>query len=100
MGNVTINTAMVEQCASQLKTINNQINNNMRGMRNKMQQLNNSWDGSASEKAISRFNEIINKSSENRYKVMDNYVNYLYQQIGAGYVQTEEANKKLADAFK
>ena len=63
-------------------------------------QLDNCWDGSAATAAISKFNEIKSKFFDARYNVLDNYVNFLLQQVGEGYTQTEDTNVSLADQFK
>lgn len=37
---------------------------------------------------------------ENRYKVMNNYANFLLRQVGESYDNTEAKVESLADAFK
>ena len=49
---------------------------------------------------MDKFNELKAKFPEAQYRVIDNYVQFLLQQVGEGYVQTEKANESLADAFK
>ena len=46
------------------------------------------------------FSSIKESFYDARYTAVNNYVNFLLTQVGEGYVQTEEKNKSLADAFK
>ena len=100
MGNLKINTDSAVTAATHIKTINGQIRDGFSSVQNAITQLDNAWDGSAATNSIGKFNEIKSKFPEARYNVVDNFVNFLLQQVGEGYVQTEETNKSLADAFK
>ena len=100
MANLKINTDSAVAAATHIKTINGQIRDGFSSVKNAITQLDNAWDGSAATNSISKFNEIKSKYPDARYNVVDNFVNFLLQQVGEGYVQTEEANKSLADAFK
>ncbi len=95
-----MNTEAVVTAAGNLKSLNNQIRNDFPGLQTAITQLDSTWDGSAATTAISKFNEIKSKFLDARYNVIDNYVNFLLQQVGEGYTQTEETNKSLADQFK
>ena len=100
MANLKINTDSAVTAATHIKTINGQIRDGFTSVQNAITQLDNAWDGSAATNSIGKFNEIKSKFPEARYNVVDNFVNFLLQQVGEGYVQTEETNKSLADAFK
>ena len=100
MANLKINTDCAVTAATHIKTINGQIRDGFTSVQNAITQLDNAWDGSAATNSIGKFNEIKSKFPEARYNVVDNFVNFLLQQVGEGYVQTEETNKSLADAFK
>lgn len=100
MANLKINTDSAVTAATHIKTINGQIRDGFSSVQNAVTQLDNAWDGSAATNAIGKFNEIKNKYPNSRYNVVDNFVNFLLQQVGEGYVQTEDTNKSLADAFK
>ncbi len=100
MANLKINTDSAVTAATHIKTINGQIRDGFSNVQNAITQLDNAWDGSAATNAIGKFNEIKSTFPEARYNVVDNFVNFLLQQVGEGYVQTEETNKSLADAFK
>ena len=100
MANLEINTNSAVTAAVNIKTINGQIRDGFSKVQTAINQLDNAWDGFAATNTISKFNEIRSKFPDARYSVIDNYVNFLLQQVGEGYVQTEETNKSLADAFK
>lgn len=86
--------------AEKIQRYNNQMHENFSSLQNAITRLDNSWEGSAATAAIKKFNEIKSDFKQARYTVLDNYVSFLLQQVGAGYTQTEEANKSLADQFK
>lgn len=100
MADLRINTEAVVTAAGKIKDYNSQLRDEFSDVQNAINRLNNNWDGPASSNAIGKFNELRNDFFEARYNVMDNYVNYLLQQVGEGYVQTEDVNKSLADQFK
>lgn len=97
---IKVNTDTVDSVAQNIRNINNDIRDLISPVESAIKTLDNSWDGGASTSAISKFNSIKNTYCDNRYKVIENYVNFLLQQVGEGYVQTEAANTSLADAFK
>ena len=100
MEGVKVSTDVVEDVANKLKKINNDIRNQFSDVESAMRKLDSSWDGSASTKAIGKFNSLKGTYCDNRYKVVDNFANFLLHQVGEGYVQTESVNISLADAFK
>lgn len=97
---IAVNTDTVASTAESIRTINNRINEQYDVVQRAMSQLDNCWDGSAASFAIPKFKEIRSKFYQARYTVVDHYVAFLFQQIGQGYTETEEANKSLASAFK
>ena len=100
MANLKINVEATVATAGRIKSYNQQMRDGFPNVQSAITRLNNSWDGSASEKAMNKFNEIRSNYCEARYNVLDNYVNFLYQQVGEGYTQTEDTNVSLADQFK
>lgn len=100
MANLKVNVDAVVASANNIKQCNNQMRDNFPSVQSAITRLDNNWEGSAATATISKFNEIKSKFSDSRYNVMDNYVNFLLQQVGEGYTQTESVNKSLADQFK
>ena len=104
MSRLFINTGNVEASANRLKTMNVRIRDRFADVDAAIRQLAESWDGPASEKAVRKYNSMKADFKNARYEVFDSFVTFMLNQAGAGYEQTEEANKKtasaLADRFK
>ncbi len=100
MANLKINTDSVSTAASKVKNYNDKIKEDFSNVRNAITALDRAWDSPAASAAISDFNALDSKYSQRRYNVVNDYVNFLYQQINVGYETTEKTNKSLADAFK
>lgn len=100
MTKLKISTNAAVAAANNIKLYNAQMRDNFPNVQTAINQLDNCWDGSAATVAISKFNEIKYKFFDARYNVLDNYVNFLLQQVGEGYTQTEDTNVSLADQFK
>ncbi len=97
MPDLKMKTQVVSNTANDIRNINIKIRDDFDNLCKKVNNLNNSWDGSASDAALKKFTELKNDYSKPRYTVIDNYVAFLCQQIGEGYTQTEDANEKIAD---
>ena len=100
MENLKINTDAVVTAAGNIKLFNTQMREGFANVQTAITKLDQSWDGSAATTAISKFNEIKSQFLDARYNVLNNYVNFLLQQVDEGYTQTEDANVSLADQFK
>ena len=100
MANLKVNTDLVITAANNIQTTHGQIRSGFDKVQAAMTKLGNAWEGAAATSAVSKFNELKSNYPDARYNVVDNYVNFLLQQVGAGYEQTEDVNKSLADAFK
>ena len=100
MSTIKVNTDAVVSVAQDIRKINNDIRDLISPVESAMKALDKTWDGSAASNAISKFNALKSDYSDNRYNVIENFVNFLLQQVGEGYTQTESANTSLADAFK
>ena len=73
--------------------------NNIKKQNEKMREEFDMADQAATN-AIGKFNQMKTQICEQRYKELDNYVSFLFQQVGVGYDNTESVNKSLADQFK
>lgn len=100
MAKLKINTDAAVTAAGNIKHYNSQMRDNFPSVQTAINQLDNCWEGAAATATISKFNEIKSKFFDARYNVLDNYVNFLLQQVGEGYTQTENVNISLADQFK
>ena len=99
MAKQTINTDRVMSAANKLRTANTNINNEFRTLQNNAKRLENDWKSSAGSAAHTTLYQLFSNSSV-RSTVVQNYINMLEQQVNPGYVNSENANTKLADKFK
>lgn len=100
MSRLKVNAEQVIASANRIKNLNDQMRDDFSNVQDAIKKLDGTWDGSAANNAISKFNAIKNSYCDARYNVVDNFVAFLHQQVGEGYTQTEAANKSLADQFK
>ena len=99
-GQIKVNTEQVEQIAGTIESLNSQLSDSLQNGQNTISNLQNTWEGQASEATIGAFNEFAQKYIKEYYDVIDQYVKFLRENVAAGYFQTETANTNLADAFK
>lgn len=100
MARLKIDTEAVVTAAGNISQFNKQMEDGISSMQKAIARLNVTWSGKAATAAIEKFDEIKNGFFDARYNVLDNYVNFLLQQVGEGYTQTETVNKSLAAQFK
>jgi hypothetical protein len=65
-----------------------------------MRRLDNYWDGAARNNAMSKIAQLKDQYNGARYDVLDNFVQFMLQQVSMGYENTESVNVSLADQFK
>ena len=99
-GEIRVNTDLVNVAAKNIKDYNGNIKDGFESLDKVMTNLSGYWDGNVGDNAETAFAGIKNAFSEERYNVMENYTVFLYTQVEQGYIETETANIKLADAFK
>jgi len=98
MGTQIVNTDRISISANKLRTSNNSINSAFNTLQNKVKQIS-SWKGAAGTAAQTTAQNILKISNE-RSKVLQNYVSFLEKQVNPSYIDTETVNTKLADKFK
>ena len=101
-GIITVDTNKVRATVTSVNTINNNLEKDFNAVVNAISKLDSSWDGSASAKAISKFNKIKSDycGSSGRKAVMQNYLKFLSDAVAIGYETTESTNTKLSGLFK
>lgn len=104
MEKIKIDTQIVSDVADKIASYNQEIDNEFEPVKNAINNLSCNWSGSASEQAMTKFNQIksqyVENSETSRFKVIDNYVKVLKQSVGIGYEKAEDVNTQLAEAFK
>ena len=62
--------------------------------------MNKNWQGTVSNAAIIKFRQLKQTYGEARFNVINDMVNFMYQQVGEGYENTETSVQSAASAFK
>ena len=99
MAKQLINTDRITSVVTNLRNVNNNINNAFFTLQNNAKQLENNWKSAAGTAAQTTMYQLF-KNSEVRSAVIQNYINMLEQQVNPGYNNAETVNTKLADNFK
>lgn len=97
---IAIKTQQVINTATVIGTHNSNITYALEPVESAIQAMRTEWSSPAGERAAECFYTISNMYKDTRPKVIQNYINYLCQQVGEGYEETETTNTSLADAFK
>lgn len=97
---IKINTATVRSTANQISTVNTKISNDFSAVQSAINSLNSNWDGSASDAAIRKFNNIKTTYFDKRYGVINDLTNFMLKQVGENYERTETSVSSAAKAFK
>ena len=97
---IKVNTAIVRNTANQIAIVNKNIKNDFTDIQNALNSLNSNWDGSASDAAIRKFNNIKSAFFDRRYYVINDLTNFMLNQVGENYELTETIISAAAKAFK
>ena len=100
MADLKMDVARVDATAERIKKLNDEMNNGFETARRALKTLDSYWDSPAATGAISKFDSVRSSYSEPRYRIVDNYVGFLKQQVGIGYANTEAANVEMAAQYK
>ena len=97
---IKVDTERLMNIAKKIDCINKDILQEYQSVEKAISSLNSKWESKVTTDAISAFYDISNNCKEFRYNVVNDYVNFLQQQVIEGYNQTETVNTTLADRFK
>ena len=97
---IRISTDQVGQIASNIERLNNELASTLTDSKAAIDGLQNIWQGEAAEETISSFDAFAGKYFQNYKDIIQQYVNFLRQNVETGYIETENANVSLAQAFK
>lgn len=100
MTQMKMSADIVKSVADAVKTINDDMSNELTNLQKVVSKLGNSWVSPAATNAIDSFNEIVSAYGGARHSVVNNFVSLLTQNVIQGYSQTESVNVSLADGFK
>lgn len=96
---IGVDTDGIVSAASNLKTLNNEMQSDFERLENSAKKIESCWKSPAGNIAVTKMYELF-KFGESRYSVLQNYANFLEQQVDPNYNSAEETNKSLADQFK
>ena len=94
-----VNTVGINDAATKLNNANKNIKIAFDSLKSTSESRIKSWNGAAGSIAQTKMHGLFGESN-NRYNVLQNYVNMLLQRINPGYTDAESVNTKLADKFK
>lgn len=97
---IKINTNVVRNTACQIASVNQRISHDFSCVEHEISNLNRNWEGTGSYVALKKFNNIKSTYCDNRFKIINDMVNFMKKQVGDGYEQTEKAIFSAASAFK
>ncbi len=99
---IKINTTNVRNVADKLTSLNNGIENDFDNICLAINNLDLSWDGSASNNAISKFNKFKSESKggSGRKAIMLQHIKFLYSNVSNDYEKAENTNNNLSSLFK
>ena len=97
---ITLDTAQVLAIASQIEGDNKQLKELLDTSKATIDSLSASWTGAAAEESRSAYTAFANKFVQTYYDVLDQYVKFLRRNVAEQYEETEQANVRLADAFR
>lgn len=99
-GQIRVSTTQVAEIANSMEGLNKRLKEKLEESQATIKNLNSTWEGEAANATIAAFDNFAAKYFQNYYDVIDKYVQFLRQNVDAGYFETETANTNLADAFK
>ena len=97
---VRVNTDQVAQIASNLESLNKRLTEELTTSKNTIDGLASIWDSEAAQDTINAFDDFATKYFQTYEDTITQYVQFLRNNIDAGYFETETANISLSDAFK
>lgn len=97
---ITVDEAQVLAIASQLEKDNLALKDLIGRSEAQINSLGNSWTGQAAEETRRAYKEFSDKFKQMYYDVIDQYAKFLRSNVAESYSAHEQANVRLADAFK
>ena len=95
----SIDIAAIENAASTISNINNQLTDTLRTSRATVQSLGAVWSGQACDATISAYNAFESKYSQLYRDMLEQYSKFLKNTAAQEWGQTEEKGKQLADTI-
>lgn len=97
---ITLNSDEVLAIASQIESDNQQLQQLLEDSKAALTKLSSTWTGPAAEQTLSSYETFAGKYFQSYYDVLNQYVKFLRTNVADQYVETENVNVQLGDAFK
>lgn len=97
--NITINSEEVLAIASQIESDNQQLQQLLNDSKAVLDKLSTSWTGAAAEQTRSSYESFAGKYFQSYFDVLNQYVKFLRTNVAEQYVEVENTNVQLGDAF-
>ena len=97
---IRVSTDQVAQIANDLENLNKKLREELETSKQTIDNLSNIWQGEAAQETISSYDAFSAKFFQKYEDVIQQYVQFLRKNVDLGYNETENANVKLAEAFK
>ena len=95
-----INTSDIENVATELERLNNQLKQEVADCQKVINNLKNGWSGEAAEATASVFAAFAKSYEENDHELIANYAKFLRQGVATNWANTETSNTELGNSFK
>lgn len=96
---IVVDSESIAAAAADLNRINSEIQSEFERLEKRSKILSSDWNSPAGNNAVTKMYELF-KNSEARFAVLQNYANFLEQQVNPNYNSAEDTNTSLADQFK
>lgn len=100
MAKITVNTDQVSSIAAEIEKLNNQLFEELERSRKLFDKLGNSWHGEAYDTSRDAYNSFASKYFNDYKKIIEQYIQFLRNNVSQGYFEVESSNVSLGEAFK
>lgn len=97
---ITVDSEQVLAIASQIENDNHTLQELLNRSKTTVDNLSSIWTGQAADATRTSYETFSGRFFQQYYDVLDQYVKFLRRNVAEGYTMSENANTKLADAFK
>lgn len=97
---ITLDSEQVLGIATQIESDNQQLQDLLNDSKAAIDSLSSAWTGQAADETRASYEAFAGKFFQSYHDVLTQYVKFLRNNVVDQYSQTEQANVKLADAFK
>lgn len=97
---IIIDSEQILAIATQMENDNNELKQLLTDSKTTIDNLANVWTGQAADETRTAYESFAGKFFQQYFDILEQYVKFLRRNVAEQYTETEQANVKLADAFK